>query len=159
MAKYSPKLRAEIKLLFVQHGKSALEISKQYGGKPTAQAVLNWSRELNKEGVSWEDERDEYQQREYEKLSPQSQADKILKRIDLLLQKSPKSFTTKDADALAKLQKVMEKLVDKKFQIPTMYHVLTRLLEFISLNYKSLLGDELINAIRHFKNQLKEELE
>ena len=159
MSLYTPQQKAECKLMFIQQGKSAWEISKHFGGKPSVQTILNWTKKKNSDDLTWEAEKEQFEQHSYEKLSPQNLAEKILKRIEMILLESPKSFTTKDADALAKLQKVMEKLIDKKFQIPTMYHVLTRLLEFLSLHYKTLLCPELINAVRHFKNVLKEEME
>ena len=158
---YTPEQRAKIKFMFINKAMSALEISKEFNGKPSPQCILNWSRLVNSEGKTWELEREEYEQHQYEKLSPQSQAEKILLRIELMLNKPLKGFTTKDADALSKLQKVMEKLSDKKFQVPTMYYVLTRFGEFLAVNYKDLLKPEsgLTNAIRHFKNVLKEEFE
>ncbi len=159
MSRFSPKQRMEIKLMFVQQGKSALEISKHFGSKPSVQTIINWSKKKNSEGVSWEDEREQFEVEEYESLSPQSQAKKILRKINVVLSKSDRSFTTKDADALSKLQKSMEKLIDKKFQIPTMFKLLTHFLEFLSANYKNLVTAELINATRHFKNVLKEEME
>ena len=158
---YSPEQRAKIKFMFINKAMSALEISKEFNGKPSPQCILNWSRLINSEGRTWELEREEYEQHQYEKLAPQNLAEKILERINVVLSKSSKRFTTKDADALSKLQKVMEKLVNKKFQTPTMFYVLTRFGEFLSVNYKDLLKPELglTNAIRHFKNVLKEEFE
>lgn len=164
--RYSAKIKAEIRLLFVQEGKSPAEISRLYDNKPTAQGIINWSKSKpkNGKGQSWIEEREEFEQQMYENLSPQSQADKILKKINVLLSQDNKSFTTKDADALAKLQKVMEKLVDKKFQVPVMFHMLTRLIDFFAKHYsKFLKGGEItkgefINAIKHFKNELKDEL-
>jgi len=157
--RYGPKVKAEIHKEFVE-GKPATVISKEFRNKPTAQQILNWAHAKDREtGKNWFDEKRDYELEQYEGLSPQTQAQKILKKIDRLISKSDKSFTTKDADALSKLQKLMEKLIDKKFQLPTMYHLLTRFMEFISLHYKKLLTKELINAIRHFKNSLKEEFE
>jgi transposase len=156
--KYAPQLIAEIKFKFVHEGLSARVISKGYDGKPSIQTIINWSIIINKDGSNWVSERDEFIQKQYEKLSPQSQAGKILERINILLQKPSKSFTTKDADALAKLQKVMEKLIDKNFQLPVMYSMLSDFVVFLKDNYIELLLPELglLNAVRHFKNNLKD---
>ena len=156
---FDPKIKAAIHKEFVE-GKPAKVISEEYDGKPTAQCILNWAHKKDKvTKKNWFDEKRDYEIEQYEGLSPQTQAQKILKKIDRIISKSDKSFTTKDADALSKLQKLMEKLIDKKFQLPTMYHLLTRFMEFLSLHYKNLLTKEMINAIRHFKNKLKEEFE
>jgi len=156
MPVYDLKTKAQIKLLYIQ-GSSALNISNQFGGAPSPQTITNWANTPDSDGLSWLDQRNSFAQKEYEKLSPQSQAQKILERINLLLQKSPEKFTTKDADALAKLQKVMEKLVDKRYHLPVMFNLLTDFLNFLKINYPLLITPELINSVRHYKNTFIED--
>lgn len=156
--RYTFKVKNEIHNKFVKDGISAREISRQYEGKPSAQQIMNWARKkIN--GQTWEEERDEYQAHEYETLSPQGQVQKILLRINKLLTEDISRFTTKDADAIAKLQKTMERIVDKKFQIPMMFELLTKLIEFLMKHYAEIVTHDFLNAIRHFKNELRERLE
>jgi transposase len=154
MKPFSPEIKAKIRFLYVDEGKSALAISKKYKGNPSAQTISLWAK-IN----GWDKERTERTHDEYEKLSPQHLANKILKHIGNILDKKGKSFTTKDADALAKLRVSMEKITDKKYQIPMMYELLTNMIDFLNKNYKQFITDEFLNAIRHFKNELKADLE
>lgn len=153
MGYYKPEILIDCKRLFIQEGLSALEISKRFNGKPSHQTIINWSK---KEG--WENERKNFQNSQYEKLSPKSLAEKILKKIELVLETPDKKFTTKDADALAKLQSSLVKITDSKYQIPALYQALTEFVKFLKHNYPQLLTTELLNAIRHFKNSLQDQL-
>jgi hypothetical protein len=151
---FSPDLKAKIRFMYVDEGKSALEISKKFHGNPSAQTIALWAK---KNG--WNNEKNEHEHNEYERLSPQSLANKILQRIAHILNKKVSSFTTRDADALAKLRITMEKITDKKYQIPLMYELLTSLIDFLNMNYPVFITEEFLNAIRHFKNDLKADLE
>lgn len=159
MKRYDFKTKNEIHNKFVKEGISVRELSRQYNGNPSAQCIIYWSRQRVEGKPTWEEERDEYQANEYEKLSPQNQVQKILMRINKILSQDVSTFTTKDADALAKLQKMMERIVDKKFQIPMMFELLTKEIEFLMRHYSELVTTDFLNAIRHFKNELKEKLE
>ena len=154
MKPFSPEIKAKIRFLYVDKGLSALEISKKYHGNPSAQTISLWAK-----ANGWNIERTETTQEEYEKLSPQNLANKILQHIAHILDKKKARFTTKDADALAKLRVSMEKITDKKYQIPMMYELLTNEVDFLNKNYPQFITEEFLNAIRHFKNELKSKLE
>jgi hypothetical protein len=154
MKPFSPDTIAKIKALYVNEGKSALDISKKCHGQPSSQTISGWVKKYD-----WNKLRDEYLNEKYEELSPQNIAQKILQKIHHLLNQDVKKFTTKDADALAKLRVSMEKLTDKKYQIPMMYEVLTQFIEFLTGNYPQYVNDEFLNVVRHFKNELKSNLE
>lgn len=155
---YGPEIKAKCKDMLVREGLNVETISQRMKGRPHQNSIRKWARK-KENGKTWYDLRNEYQDMLYENLSPQSQAEKILQRINFVLQKDLSQFSTADADSLAKLQKMMERVVDKKFQIPMLYELLTKLIEFLKSNYKELVTKELINAVRHFKNELKNELE
>lgn len=160
MKVYKVQVRAEIHRLFVQEGLSAKEIARRFKGKPSAQTVSNWASEKRKDGsLTWNEERDDLERQAYENMSPEAQAQKILKRINFILNKDITKFNTKEADALAKLQKLMERVIDKKYQIPMMFELLTKFTEFLKDNYQELLSDEMLNAIKHFKNYKRKQLE
>lgn len=154
MKPFPPDVKAKIRFLYVDEGKSALDISKKYKGNPSAQTISLWAKQNG-----WNQERTEHTHEEYEKLSPQNLATKILKHIAHILDKKTARFTTKDADALAKLRVAMEKITDKKYQIPMMYELLTNEVDFLNKNYPQFVTEEFLNAIRHFKNELKANLE
>lgn len=156
--RYSPAIRAEIKKLFVNDGKSPITISNIYKGNPTMQSISNWANAINKEGKNWKDEREDYEQYYYEQLSPKNLASKIMMKIDSFLSKSNEDFNVKDADALSKLRVSLEKITDKRYQIPMMYQLLQDEIVFLREHYPELSEEPLINAIRHFKNTLKERL-
>lgn len=155
---YSPEVRAEVKKMFVLEGRSAKYISGYFKGKPSLQTIMNWANDKNKEGKNWFDEREEYELQRYEQISPKGLANKILQKINFLLNKDDSNFSVKDADALAKLRVALERITDRKYQIPMMYEMLTDLTTFLREHYPKLANQELVNAIRHFKNTLKERL-
>ena len=155
MKPFSPDIKAKIRFLYIDEGKSALDISKKYKGNPSPQTIAGWAK-----NNGWDKDRKQRTHDEYEKLSPQHLANKLLKHISDILNK--KKFTTKDADALAKLRITMEKIVDKKFQIPMMYELLTKFINFLNKNYPDFMvaNEEIFyNAVLHFKNEMKAELE
>lgn len=155
--KYGPKIKADIRKRFVE-GEPAAQIAKSYANEPTSMQILNWAHKPDPEsGRTWLDEKRDYELESYEDLSGQSQAEKILKKIDRFISKSDRSFTTKDADALSKLQKLMEKIVDRKFQLPTMLYFQKRYVDFMKARYPVLVNEEFINAQRHFVREMKEE--
>lgn len=152
MKSYDNDQFVEIKRLYVIDGKSALEISKIYQKKPTAQTILNWAKKFD-----WDTEKEKAIQDKFDAISPKNLASKILEQISAIVNKD--GFTPKDADALAKLQSALQKVTDKNYQLPVMYQVLTDFLEFIRINYPLLLTDDLIKAVRDFKNEIKAKLE
>jgi len=159
MKRYPPQIRAEAKSMLVCEGKSAKEIAELYDHEPCVQTILNWAAHKNKEGKNWYDIRDEYEHNKYEALSPKGLAFKILNKINMLLNTDNSKFGVKDADAIAKLRVSLEKLTDKKYQIPMMYEVLTLFVKFLKQHYPEVVNGNFLNAVRHFKNSLKEVLD
>lgn len=152
---YKPEIVATAKAMFVQEGKSALQIAEALSG-PTHQTISNWARQNRaKKGEplrNWITEREEHINALYVKLSPKQQAQKFLDKIDRLLAKPTEDFDTKDADALSKLHKAMQDILDDKYQLPMMFQVLGDLIGFLKLHYGELVTEQFVNAIRHFKN-------
>lgn len=160
MAKrYHLDTRLEARRLYVREGKSEVDIAKNFDNKPNATTVRNWIKEKNPEGKSWEDERREYENDQYEKISPKNIASKILKRIEHILDKE--KFNNKDADALAKLQKTLSQLVETKYQIPAMYQMLTDFMIYLKSQseYQKLITAELIEAVKDFRTEIRKKLE
>lgn len=156
--RYSPEVRAEIKKLFVIEGKSPITIAVIYKEHPTMQSISNWAKVKNREGKTWYDEREDYELYYYETLSPKNLASKIMGKIDSVLSKPDAEFNVKDADALSKLRVSLEKITDRRYQIPMMYELLKDLTAFLREHYPELVDEPFINAVRHFKNTLKERL-
>lgn len=154
MKGYKPETIVECKRMFVQEGLSALEISKHFHKMPTAQTILNWAK---KEG--WEEEKKNFRDSQYEKLSPRGIAEKILEKIDRILQIDSKQFTTKDADSLAKLQAALQRITDRKYQLPMLFQLLTDFIEFLKGNYSHLITPDFVKAIREFKEKLKDTMQ
>jgi hypothetical protein len=158
--RYNSTIKAEAKLLFIENELSFEKISEYFDGTPTAQCIQQWANKPDKKtGKSWKDERKEKADNKYLNLSPQAQANKIMERINYLLQSPVESWDPRQADALAKTQKTLEKLVDKKFQIPMMYELLKNQIDFFKLHYPDILTPEYLNAVRHYKNETKKKLE
>jgi hypothetical protein len=145
------------KRMFIEENMSPKSISEEMGGKPAETTLQNWAKKKDRKGKTWFDYRDKYRADSYEQASPEAMARKILDRINVILSKT--DFTTKDADALAKLQKALEKITDPRYQIPVMFDMLTEFTLFMKSDYDHLLNKEMIMAIRHFKNKLRKRLE
>ena len=154
MKGYNPKIQNTAKKMYIEDGKSAVEIAKHFKGKPTAQTILNWASKEN-----WEQLKLDFRNRQYEKLSPKTLAEKILSKIEKLVSIENDQFTTKDADALAKLQKSLSNLTDSKQQLPAMFQMLTDFGNFLKEKYPSLLTPELIRAIKEFSKAIILQLE
>jgi hypothetical protein len=153
-----PDIRIECKRMFVLEGKTSKAISEYFDGIPTHQCITRWSHMKNRDGLTWIDERAQYQIDKFEMISPAGLASKILRKINKFMNKSDEDFNVKDADALSKLRVSLEKITDKKYQIPIMFQVLTDLVLFLKKHYPDLNQKVYINAIRHFKNTLSERL-
>jgi hypothetical protein len=153
---YKPQLRAEVKKLFVDDGLPAYEISKLYAGHPSTQTVLNWA-----DRFSWYKDRQDLEVKAYEALTPQSIQQKFLQKVNFILNKDLSELKSKDADAIIKFIKSMKELLNKDFQLPMMYQVLTDLLEFIHKNYPEFMkvNENFLIIIQHFKNELLERSE
>jgi len=130
---------------------SFIQISELFQGRPTHQIIALWAKKGN-----WKKERQDYEQRYYEKISPNVVAQNLYEKIAVILAR--KNFSSKDADALAKLHKTLGVIINPSYQLPIMYQVLKEYIDFMKRNYPKLITDELINSIRHFKNELRERL-
>ena len=77
--------RAVIVMRFLE-GKSLAEITKLLSGKPSKATIGRWSKIKDKTGKTWDDYRDEFRNRQYERLSTRDMAQKIFDQISILLQ-------------------------------------------------------------------------
>ena len=154
MKKFKADVKNECRHMYVFDGKSALEISKHFAGTPTHQTISNWIKR-----GQWDEERRMHENDMFEKASPKGLAQKILDKINTILSLDNASFTTKDADSLAKLQAALRNITDKRYQIPMMYQLLTDFMNFLARRYPDLLTDDLMSAVRAFKEEIKESLE
>lgn len=152
---YSITLVETAHVMYVQQGKSAVEIARELNG-PTHQTITNWANRQRKAPngklTSWVIERAEFSEAEYARLSPAAQAQKIMAQMNMIISKPPSSFTTKDADALAKMQKLLSEVTAAKYQVPMMFEVLTDFVGFLKLHYPEQLSEPFNNALLHFKN-------
>jgi len=157
MAKqYNPHTRVEVRRMFVQECLSAKAIARHFKNRPATNTITNWSQEKDEFGKTWEDERKEYEQQQYELISPKGIAAKILTQIGAILNKH--DFNTKDADSLAKLQASLQKLTDPSYQIPIMYSMLTDFLNFLKASYPGMVNQDIIDVFREFKSHLLKRL-
>lgn len=152
--RYDLSTRLEARRLCVHEGKSETEIAKIFSGNPTAATVGNWMRAKDEDGKTWLDERREYEQEQYERISPKAISGKILKRIEELL--NAKKFGTKQADALAKMHKALLQIGEPKHQVPIMYTLLTEFVTFLKRSeYQKLLTKEFLDAVRDFRTEIR----
>lgn len=157
MAKhYDSGIRIEARRLFVQEEKEPHEIARIFKHRPSANTIMKWAKEKNKDGKDWFDQRREWEENEYEKISPRNIAGKILGRIDQILSKD--KFGSKDADALAKLQKNLEKITDVRYQIPVMYQLLTEFMSFLKLHHRDLITPSLVEGFKDFRTEIRKKL-
>jgi hypothetical protein len=154
--KFSATVYNEAKRLFIEEELSLHQISARFNGHPSAPAIHKWSKIPDNDGKTWKDYKLAYRDELYNMVSPQAIAVKILDNIQKLL--NNENFGTKDADALAKLQKSMQKITDPKYQIPVMYSMLTDQMKFFQKHYPQIVNKDLVDAIRHFKNELGKRL-
>jgi len=151
MPNYGTDTKILCRMLYVQQRKNPNQIARQFHNRPNANTITNWAIKGN-----WDRQRQEWEDAEYEKISPQALATRVIKRIIQTL--DDPDFNNKSADALAKLQKTLEKIVDIRYQIPIMYQLLTDLVEFLQANHKKLISVQLIDAIRDFRNEIRRRL-
>lgn len=161
--RYDSKLKAEVKMLYIDRELSPRQISEMFKGRPTAQVIDQWaSRKDPNTSMSWKDEKGNLLNDNYARLSPQAQAKKIMRILDAIVDKQiPGDYKglSQLADALAKVNKSLEKVVDKDFQIPMLFEFLSKLVGFLNLHYKEILTPQLSNALKHFKNDLRKQFE
>lgn len=152
---YSNDIAAECRRLFIEKGLSVRTISKQFSGAPSETTIKKWAKTSDDNGFNWYDYRDEYQSSMIENLSPEKQAAKLMERVNYLLNSDVSEWDHKVGDELSKLRIFMARVLDKKYQLPAMYEVLKKLIEFLKVRYPGIVTAELVNAVRHFKNELK----
>jgi len=151
---YGPKIKAEARRLYVQDGLSPRRIAEELSG-PSWQTIDNWRRKKDRNGKTWIDYREEEMLRQYEAVSPENLARKILQRIYDLLG----NYTDKTPDDLAKLTATMKKIVDPKYQIHIMFSMLTDEVKFAKKYYPKIVDDKFLSMIRDFKNFLRGRLD
>jgi hypothetical protein len=151
--RYKMEIKAEARKLFVEKNMSFIKISELFQGRPTPQIIAVWAK---KSKPTWQEERIKNEQRYYERISPNVVAQNLYEKIATILARE--NFNSQDADALAKLHKTLETIINPSYQIPIMYQVLKEFIDFMKSNYPKLITDNLINSIRHFKNELRERL-
>ena len=153
---YKLETRLDARRLWIEEGIGATEISRQMGGKPTAQTVLNWSNETDKDGLTWEDHRETHVEMMISASSPQQMATRLMARMEKLL--AGDISNPKAADDLAKYASVFRKLTDPAYQISMTYQVLTDWITFCKDEYPDLITEDMIAATRDFKASARRRL-
>lgn len=149
------KQKPAIRALFIEEGLKPHTISARYKNRPTAQAIRNWSLEVDEHGKTWEDYRQEYQDELFLlNSSTRSIANKIIIRIHQLL--DDPHFSTKSTDALAKLQKTMESVVDPKYHVGMLFTFLEDYLTFTKDHYSDLINERFLALARDYKNHIRD---
>lgn len=153
---YSLDTKLEARRMWVEDGMGATAISRQMGGKPTAQTILNWSGVADSEGMTWDDHRQARVELMINAATPEHMATKLMGRISRLL--DDPDLDVKHADALAKYAKVFKQLIDPAYQVSMTYQVLTGWIEFCRESYPDLLTEEMIGATRDYKTTARRRL-
>lgn len=153
---FDKEIRLEARRQFVHEEKGPHEIAKHFKQRPSANTIMKWAKEKDAEGKDWYDERRALEQTEYEKISPSSIASKILAQIHQLLDE-PK-FSHVHADAIAKLQKNLEKITDARYQVPVMYQLMTDFVNHTRQNFPKLITKEFAEAVRDFRTEIRKKL-
>lgn len=149
----------EAKRLFVEQAKSCEDICVLIGGAIAVSTLYKYAKTPDDDGRTWYDLRIEYRDQLYQEASPQHVAQKLIEKINELL--NADDFDTKSADAIAKLQRSLDRILDSSYQIPVMYGMLSDFVVFAKDHYPDLLahdGGAFVACIRDFKNTLRERL-
>lgn len=155
---FNNEIWIEIKRLYVYDGQTANAISKMEG-MPTAATILKRAKATNNEGLNWDDEKQQFQSERLALLAPGGLAIKIFEKIEKFLTKDITKFSTKDADAIAKLHKSLERVLDKRYHVHMMIEVLTDYMKFLRENYPELVADgKIFNSARNYKNTMLNKL-
>lgn len=143
-------------MMFVQRRLKPLQISKELGGKPAAKSIERWAftraKKGKNKGKTWVDLRDEQANDEYELMTPESLAFRILDDIKSLYNNSELT-PERRADALVKLYKPMEKLLEPKLRVNALFATLKDFVAFVQDNYPQIISDDFTNAIRTYKDE------
>ena len=150
---YNAKIYNECKRMFVEQNMSPAAIADFKQGKPSKQTVSLWAKKKDRQGRDWHDLRLAYRDKMYEAISPQNIAAKLMDRLMDLL--SEENWNEKSADQLAKLHSTLQKVLEPRYQIPTMYHMLSEMLKFFSAHYPQIVDKNFKFAVQDFKNHLR----
>ena len=145
----------DAKRLYVVHAKSPEEIAPLVG--KSASTVYKWASETDPHGRTWRDLREAERDARYESASPRAIAAKIIERMGEIV--NAETFDTKAADAVAKLQRSLDRIVDSSYQVPVMFEMLEGLVLHLKEHHPDLLSVALVAAVRDYKNHLRERLE
>ena len=151
---YSDSVVLECKDMFINREMSGRQISKYFGGKPTAVQISRWSHIKDHSDKDWYDYRRERAENLYISMSPENLANAIFNKIQALITNT-EIDPTRFADALYKMQMSLEKLTDPALQIPTMYHMLQDFVLFTQKHNKNLVSKDFIENVQAFKNHIR----
>lgn len=149
---------AEIKRQFVYEKLSPEKISKGFNNVPSANTIRNHAAKADpKSGKTWYDLQKEFADSEFERIAPGNLVRDVMLRISKVLS-NPDLDDNRVADALAKFQKSLERLADPANQVPAMYATLTGLMQYIQQNYKDLITDRLVEAVKDYRTEIRKRL-
>lgn len=138
--------------LFVEKELSAAKTAEEMGDDgPSRATIARWARKNN-----WREQRKEHAQQEIEKASPSNIEDKILGKIDTILDNGMDS--TAAADAIAKYMRTLDKINSPKRNLQIMFDMLEEFSAFMKDNYPKIVTNDFANALLEFKNHKMEEM-
>jgi len=153
---YSEETVLEAKRLIVQKGKTPTQASDVMGGEPAASTIRTWVNDGRLTEKPWDDLRTEYAEAMMTDTSPAAMARQMHSDLMELMEEMPAG--TKKADAVAKYARSIRKLVEPKMRVSMMYETLEELMAYLQANAEGALSQQLIHAIRDFKNDLRNRL-
>jgi len=153
---YDDETILEAKRLIVQKGKTATEASNVMGGQPAASTIRTWANDGRLADKPWDELRTEYAEAMMTDTSPAALARQLHRDLMQLMESTEAG--TKKADAVAKYAQSIRKLVEPKMRVSMMYETLEELMAYLQANAEGALDQQLIHAIRDFKNDLRERL-
>lgn len=153
---YDDETVLEAKRLIVQKGKTAKQAARALGGSPAASTIRTWIKGGRLADKPWDELRTEYAQSLMTDTSPAAMAREMHRDLMQLMEEMPAG--SKKADAVAKYARSIRKLVEPKMRVSMMYETLEELMAYLQANADGALDQQLIHAIRDFKNDLRDRL-
>jgi transposase-like protein len=150
--KFSDEIWLCAKKMFVEEGKTAVKISRKKG-MPSEGSLSKAINEKGDDKKTWRDERKEFINKKYERLSPSARAEKLLDKLDELL-------CSKDmdmggfADAVKKMSATLRELSDPLFILPIRLEALRDFCEYAMAKESRLLSDKFRDLVQDFKDKL-----